>query len=292
MGEVHLIWLIDADPPSEAGGGKGFYPASASTAPPDATLMRTRLETIHDVAVAETGGRAVVTLHTSPRYRSDFFQGPYPAIWRRLVAAGLALALHPHEERANGTTFYDDEKHLRQVIAASLQRARAAQIPLAAFRSGSFSFHPALPAILAEAGIGLDLSAGPGLFDKRRSIDWPAAAAEPDFFSRKGLPVLEVPLGWDGENAELDRNYLFNERTDLAGLIRVLDAISARGAARGRPELVNFLAHGFGIADPTWRRQAIAFLRHAEARGVRLLSAQEALRLHGPAPTPARPLPA
>ena len=42
MSEVFVIWLVDADPPSEVGGGRGFYPASARTDPPDRSLMRTR----------------------------------------------------------------------------------------------------------------------------------------------------------------------------------------------------------------------------------------------------------
>lgn len=278
MGEVHLLWLIDSDPPSEIGGGRGFYPASSNTEPPDETLMRARLATILEVASGEAGGRAVVTLHTSPRYRSHLLEKPYLQIWRDYRAAGLELALHPHEERADGTTFYDDEEHLRQVIAATMREAEAAGIAFAAFRSGSFSFHPALPAILAGAGIAIDLSAGPGLVDPKRSIAWPESCAEPDCFAADG--ILEVPLGWDGGGNDLSRNYLFNERTDLAGLVRVFDAILRRSEATGKPIVVNFLAHGFGLAERAWREQAIAFLRHAEAGGARIVSAAEAFRLH------------
>lgn len=288
MGEVHLVWLIDSDPPSEIGGGRGFYPASSNTEPPDEALMRSRLATILDVASGEAGGGAVVTLHTSPRYRSDFLEEPYPQIWRDCRVAGLELALHPHEERADGTTFYDNGGHLRRVIAATKQKAAVAGITFTAFRSGSFSFHPALPALLAEAGIAIDLSAGPGLVDPKRGIAWPESSAEPDCFATDG--ILEVPLGWDGAGNDLSRNYLFNERMDLAGLVRVFDAIMRRSEAIRKPILVNFLAHGFGLAERGWREQAIAFLRHAEAGGACLLSAAEAFRRHPVAAEAAPPL--
>lgn len=280
VSEVHLLWLIDSDPPSEAGGGRGFYPVSERIDPPDEALMRRRLTAIADATAEAAECKAVVTLHTSPRYRTDFFEGPYPDIWRGLLDSGLELALHPHEERFDGSTFYDDPNHLRQVIGGSMDLAGKLGLPIAAFRSGTFSFHRAVPPMLAEAGIDVDLSAGPGLFDHQRNVAWPAESADPHHYARQGVAILGVPLGWDGGGCDLNKNYLFNERMDMAGLKRVFDAIRRRAEQSGRPQLVYFLAHGFGIADHAWRAQALSFVRHATAHGARLVTARQALQLH------------
>ncbi len=267
---IPVVWLIDLDPPSEIGGGRGFFPARPGGEPPDEALMRTRIGIVRDVAATATGGKAVVTLHTSPRFRDTFFEGPYPDEWHSCCAAGMDLALHPHEERADFSNLYDTAGHLAQLIPACMARAAAKGLTIRAFRSGLFAFHPQLAPMLADAGIGVDLSSAPGHRDALRNIDWPADDAA-DLFRRQGCDLIEVPIGWDGAGADLGVNYLFNERMDLPALIAVWDGIRARAEmrlARGAaPEPVNFLCHAFGLADAGWRRQAEDFLDHIRRHG-------------------------
>lgn len=272
MAEVEVVWLIDMDPPSEAPDGRGFYPAGPRDDPPDAALMRARIALLRDVVAGEAPGTTVVTVHTSPRFRTTFLEPPYTQAWADMEAAGAVLALHPHEDRADGSSLYDDPDHLAGVVRTTMARAGRAGLRLRAFRSGTFAFNPCLPGLLAELGIDLDLSAAPGFRDPRRGIDWPEGSEAGDMFLRQGVPVAEIPIGWDGAGGSLDANYLFNERMDLAGLVRVWDRLRARAEARQQVARVNFLAHGFGLADPGWRRQALRFLDHVRGCGGRLVA--------------------
>lgn len=277
MTEIGVVWLVDTDPPSEVGGGRGFYPASSRDDPPDEAVMRARLDAVREAVLAEAGGNAVLTLHTSPRYRGHFFREPYISVWRRFVDDGVGLALHPHEDRADGSSLYDDLAHLNAVIVAAVARARAAGLPLQAFRSGGFSFHPRLPSLLRRVGLDLDLSAAPGLTDAARCVDWPPGEAAAGLVAdRDGGGVLEVPLGWDRKGTDLARHYLFNERTDLAGLQRVWDGLRRAADRNEAPRVVNFLTHGFGLVRSDWRRQAADFLRFIAAHGGRIVNAAEA----------------
>lgn len=275
MSGCDLVWLIDADPPSEIGGGRGFYPASARDDPPDVDLLLRRFTAIRDMVLGETGGSAVLTVHTSPRFRSVFFGEPYAVLFRDLAAHGVTLALHPHEDRADGSSLYDDPRHLGAVIAQCMQAAEGAGLRLQAFRSGGFAFHPELPRRLAAHAIRLDLSAAPGLAQPSRRAVWSRDAWRQDFaLGDRAAAVASVPIGWDGEGTSLDRNYLFNEKLDLLGLCRIWDM--HRRSPTG-PRAVNFLTHGFGLVETHWRRQAAAFLRHVRATGGRIVSARSLL---------------
>jgi len=266
------VWLIDADPPSDIGGGRGFYPASARTDPPDEALMLRRFAAIRDMVLGEVGGEAVLTVHTSPRFRETFFRDPYGSIFRDMAAEGVVLALHPHEDRADGSSLYDDPAHLHAVVIHSMEAARGAGLLLSAFRSGGFAFHPSLPRLLAAHGVSVDLSAAPGLADPARRAVWrPCAWQEAFVLGDSAAGVRNVPIGWDGAGTSMDRNYLYNEKHDLASLCRIWDALYTR---TDRPRAVNFLTHGFGLVEARWRRQAADFLRYARAHGGRVVSAR------------------
>lgn len=272
MSSPDLVWLIDADPPSEVGGGRGFYPASVRTDPPDAALMRRRFAAIRDLVLGEADGDAVLTLHTSPRFRDTFFHEPYAGAFRDLAARGVVLALHPHEDRADGTCLYDDPGHLGAVVAGAMKAAREAGLVLGAFRAGGFAFHPCLPPLLSRHAIRLDLSAAPGLADAERHAVWHEDAWRQAFvLGDTRAAVASVPIGWDGEGTSIGRNYLYNEKLDLAGLVRIWEAICTRP---DRPRAVNFLTHGFGLVDQGFRRQAVGFLRHVRRSGGRVVSAR------------------
>jgi hypothetical protein len=126
--------------------------------------------------------------------------------------------------------------------------------------------------MLSRHGIVLDLSEGPGLEDRFRFACWPRDGAEAPSL---GCGVAEVPIGWDGDGTDLACNYLFNEKTDLDGLKRVWGAILARAARTGRPRAVNVLAHGFGLVEPRWRDQVLAFVRYATRHGGRLVDGSQ-----------------
>jgi hypothetical protein len=74
--------------------------------------------------------------------------------------------------------------------------------------------------------------------------------------------VFEIPLGNDGTGAD-DINTLYNEKSDLENLVRVYEAIRARGAARGRPQFVHYLFHNTSIAEPRWLEQFQRLIEHA-----------------------------
>jgi hypothetical protein len=189
----------------------------------------------------------------------------------------MALALHPHEDLADGGTLYGDSGHLARVVGECLGLARASGLAITAFRSGGFAWNPALPAILDRAGIVLDLSPAPALRDPARGIDWPA---KDEAMPYPGTRVLAVPIGWSAAGNDLDRDYLFVERMDLARLVSVWDRIRARVQRSGRPALVNLLSHGFGLSDPAWRALSLAFLDHIRAHGGAVIPAAEATHAH------------
>jgi len=275
--EIEVVWLIDADPPSPLG-GRAFYPEVVGGAPPDPVLMASRFIALRSAA-AEAGVSAVVTLHTSPRHRSTFFSSPYIDEWRACLDAGIALALHPHEDQEDGTNRYADAAHLARVVTEGMAAARAAELPIAAFRSGTFAWNAALPRLLQEAGVPLDLSPGPGLSMPEKNAVWPAEA---DTAPYAGTCVIAVPIGWSGRGSDLGRDYLFVERMDFDSLIAVWDAIRARVQRRACKAVCNLLSHGFGLADPAWRSLSLRFLDHIRAHGGAVISAAEATHAHHP----------
>lgn len=270
--EIELVWLIDSDPPSPLD-GRAFYPASPGAPPADATLMAERFAAMRS-AVAEADAPAVITLHTSPRHRHEFFADGIIAAWRACLDAGMDLALHPHEDLADGSNLYGDAAHLDRVIAGCMARAGEVGLPITAFRSGTFAWNAALPSILERHGMQLDLSPGPGLSIPEKHVVWPADAEAQTY---PGTAVRAVPIGWSGDGIDLDRDYLFVERQDMPGLCRVWDCVRARVQRRGKPALCNLLAHGFGLADPTWRAQCLGFLDHVRRHGGAVVPAARAV---------------
>lgn len=275
MAEIDVVWLIDADPPSPLG-GRAWYPADPSGGPPDFALMRRRFADLRS-AVAEVRAPAVVTLHTSPRHRRTLFAPPYAADWQACIAAGIELALHPHEDLDDGTNLYGDAEHLARVVADGMGWARDAALPIRCFRSGTFAWNAALPRILEANGIALDLSPGPGLSIPEKNVAW---AAEPDAAPYPGARVMAVPIGWSGQGTDLGRDYLFVERMDLPGLIAVWDAMRARVQRTGRRATCNLLSHGFGLSDPHWRAVSLRFIDHLRAHGGAVIAPMEAIHAH------------
>jgi len=275
---IGLVVLVDSDPPSSYG-EIGLYLPEASNDPPNLDVFNQRHAAIRAFVKDEVEGKAVVTVHTSQRYRHDMFGPPYVEAWLDLAEIGADLALHPHEERADGTNRYDELGHLEGVIRESCLAAAKAGIEFSAFRSGFFAFHPELPRLLADAGLAVDLSAASGLRVPDRGVSWPDGL-DSAYWIHDTPPVLEIPLGWSGFGTDLDRDYLFNERQNIDGLKRVYDAISVRAADAGSSRLVNLLCHGHGLVRPAYREQLTSFIAYARSRGGVILDVAEALDFH------------
>ena len=275
---IDVAWLIDMDPPSELSGDRGFFPASESDLPPDEKLLARRSDAVLDV-MRKAGVPAFVTVHTSPRYRRTFLDAPYVDVWKSFQDAGAALVLHPHEERADGSTFYDDLPHVEHVIRSTSGLAAEKGLTFKAFRSGAFSFNPALPQVLVEAGIVVDLFAAPGLKNPKRNIDWPEDFSKPDTFIESGVPLLEIPLGWDGSESDLSANYLYNETMDYASLVRIWQTIVTAAKRSEQPPIINFLCHGFGLVRPDMAEQALSFIRYMKSEGGHLIGLDDVPRL-------------
>jgi hypothetical protein len=276
--EVGLVVLVDSDPPSSYG-EIGLYLPEASSDPPNLEVFNERHAAIREFVRDEVGGKAVVTVHTSQRYRNHMFEPPYVDAWLELSSIGADLALHPHEEREDGTNRYDELDHLERVVEEGHAAASRVGIEFSAFRSGFFAFHRELPRLLADVGIEVDLSAASGLHVPERGVEWPDGI-DGAHWIHESPPVLEIPLGWSGQGFDLDRDYLFNERQDLAGLKRVYDAIRARPVPDGSSRLVNVLCHGHGLVRPEYREQFASFIEYARSRGGVILDVAAALDFH------------
>lgn len=273
---VGVVLLIDSDPPS-GHGDIGLYPPDPAGAPVDSEVFWRRHAATKEFVREVTPGAAVVTVHTSQRYRLEMLADPFVSAWHELVELGSDLALHPHEERADGSSLYGDTEHLTSVVAKFTASAASEGLSFAAFRSGFFAFSTELPGILAEHGIGVDLSAAAGLVVPERGVSWPAGLETAYRFPDEPR-VLEIPLGWSGAGLDLSKDYLFNERQTLAGLKDVYEALRARALKTGVPQLVNLLCHGYGLAQPRYFDQLASLVEHIRSRDGALLDIASAKR--------------
>jgi len=281
---VYLVILVDADPPGQRFRDRGYFPPDASAGPPDFKVVSHRLENALDVIKQSLDGRAVFTVHTSPLYRNNMFREPYLSFWRKVVEAGGELALHAHEDRLNGKTYFDDQRHLESMVTTGSSLAADAGLALTSFRSGFFAFNDGLTSLLERAGLVVDLSCAPGVDVPERDAFWPrewknAGYLCPQRFtdtecSHSMSSVLEIPLGWDGKGSDLGDHYLFNERSGLDRLKSVWCAMLERSRTEG-PLMANFLCHGSGLIEEKWKVQAVEFFRFVqENEGVILLPSQ------------------
>ncbi len=279
-----LAVVVDIDP-----AGPGTYPENRIEPPPRAA--ETWEHSLKSVEVVESkwGGKAVITAHTSPLFRWDFFQQPYLELYARAQEAGAAIAIHPHEDRDDGGTRYGERGHMRDVISEACQRLEDAEVEAAVFRSSFFAFADHLPPLLSELGIRVSMCSAPALRAKEEGATWSPQWGD-DFTDARFLckknylhadcdhetwDIYEIPLGWSGKGTELKEDYLFNEGSTLESLIDVWEAVRERGDERGEPQTVCFLCHGFGLAQVRWREQALDFVEYVRRQGGQILSASE-----------------
>jgi hypothetical protein len=229
--------------------------------------------------VAELGpfleGQYVLAVHTGTYNRDAFYQEPFLAHYRSAVAQGAGIAIHPHEEiRAKGTG-HITEPYMRQMIRARKDQLLAGGVTPTAYKGGHFAYPAWLTRILDEEGLHVDFSAAPGYSEPRCDANWIGVAPgggylsfeDPTWPEGQGTRsrVLEMPLGNDGGGAVEEVNTLYNEKTDLANLLRVWDAIVAQARAAGRPFFVHYLFHNTSIAEPRWMDQFRHVIDHARA---------------------------
>jgi len=279
---VGVVLLIDSDPPS-GHGEIGLYTPGDSDKPPDPLTFWNRHGAIKRFVRDVTSGNAVVTVHTSQRYRTDMLAAPYVDAWHELTGLGADLALHAHEDRVDGTSLYDDVHHIERVITEFSQAARRQGLSFNAFRSGFFAFAEQLPTILADRGIFVDLSAAAGLSVPERGVCW-QPGIETSFRFANDQRVLEIPLGWSGKGSELGHDYLFNERQTFEGLKAVYESIRWRATDMRKPRLVNLLCHGFGLVQPAYFDQLADIVNYIRSHDGVILGIEAAQEFHDKRP--------
>lgn len=237
-----------------------------------------------------TDGRGGITVHSSPFFRWTFLHDPFLDLWKEVARMGFDLVLHAHEDRRGGGTYFEDRARLERVIPKTADALRAAGLRVEVFRSGYCAFSNALTAVLEAAGVRLDLSAAPGIYNSSRDVDWrggPDTAQRLDRLDFRATPpavpspVITVPIGWDGTGNTYAGHYLFNEVNTGDDLARVIDAIRARAERREMTQVVLFLCHTYGLDDPCQAEQARQFLCRERAA---LVGSHEILALPDESP--------
>ena len=236
------------------------------------------------------GGKSAFSVMTAPMYRDRFFEPPFAEFWRAVTERGAELVLHPEEDlygpppgkNGDGST-YDNIEHMMSIILEKADYMRRAGHAFAAYRGGSHGMTPAIGSALKTAGIGIDLSCGPGVLWPERAASWanspvsayymsgacceqPARAGERD-------AIFEIPLAWDGlaittaKRYVVGQNYMVNEFSNFEALCRVWDAIVARSQRAGRPQIVSMTCHTFAMSDEKFRSRLCRILEYVTRHG-------------------------
>ncbi|WP_137181242.1 hypothetical protein [Roseomonas sp. AR75] len=217
-------------------------------------------------------GQYVLAVHTGAYNRDAFYRPPFLEQYRLAAAQGAEVAIHPHEELRGKGTGHITPDYMREMVRLRMAELAAAGVTATAYKGGHFSYPAWMTAILDEAGLHADLSGAPGYSEPLCHANWIGAPDDGGYLSLEDPTwpegrgtrsrVFEIPLGNDGTGAD-DINTLYNEKSDLANLVRVYEAIRARGAARGRPQFVHYLFHNTSIAEPRWLEQFQRLIEHA-----------------------------
>jgi hypothetical protein len=267
--QVRLLPVLDTDPLGYNAVVSGRLAADDVAGPSVLSDRLTETERALEAFLEITGGRGVVTVHTSPFFRSTFLADPFLSLWYKASASGCDIALHAHEDQPGGRTRFHDWAHVARVVAEGSAKLREAGLNVRTFRSGYCAFSTHLIPVLEASGLDVDLSAAPGIVNRERDVDWlggPTTAQWLDARDYRVAPprepsrVVTVPLGWDGRLGGYGGHYLFNEMNTDADLARVYREICGRAEHEGRPQTVLFLCHTYGLYDDAWRAQAARFL--------------------------------
>jgi len=233
-------------------------------------------------------GKAVFTIHTSPLFRNEFYSPPFLKLWEAIVRIGGELALHPHEDRVGGGTFYDDKKHMERIIKDSTLKIRNLSLPLYIFRSGYYAWSKNISDILEKVDYKVDISCAPGIVNSDRDVNWIGAPRYACYYDKYKKNHFEgsyfvIPLGWDGKGSRFEKNHLFCERGSLNSLYHVWDTL-VEEEVTSFPKIVSFLYHTYALDDEKICNRITKFIKYVKKHNGVILNASEAKELYDRTP--------
>lgn len=283
--EIYSVIYVD-------GNWKSYDPLGTPTysySPPDLPRIEENLYKAIEMMGEVAGGKFVIGVHSGVYCRESLFREPFMSIWRHLVQRGGELALHPHEEIIAKGSLFQESMHMEVVINSSYVALKREGLQPTAFRGGYNAFSQVITPLLEEHGIMVDLSALPGVECPKWDASWSNAETSAYYLCAEDFRhghcghrksgVLEIPMGWDGQGADLGDNYLYNEKSSLQNLQRVWGIIEERARQTSKPQFVHFLCHLHAMGDRELVSRCAAFLSHIQDQGGVVVTPSEAKEL-------------
>lgn len=253
---------------------------------PDVDEIVTNLQMAMDVMKSTVDGKFVIGAHNGVYCRDIFYQEPLIGLWKKHIAQGGEVALHPHEEIVGKGTIFQEKKHMEYVVLSAYQTLLNAGIQPTAFRGGYNAYSNHVTPILERIGVGVDLSALPGYQKPEWDAFWTEAPTSAYYLCSQDYQhgicdhprshVLEIPMGTDAKGNNLKRNYLYNEATELDNLCEVWQSIQEEVTNEGDHLLIHFLCHLHAMGDNALRERCIQFLKFAQYNAATIVTPSEA----------------
>lgn len=283
--KVYLVPLIDVN-------WANFAPSDPAKnylhdAPP---LEQCAVDVEQAVAMLKdlTDGKAVLTIHSGTYCRTGFYEEPFLSLYRRAVAQGAELAVHPHEEVAGVGGRLKEQEHVKGVIRERKADLIRAGLPATCYRGGLNAYMNYLTAVLEEEELLIDFSCAPGFNQPKWDAVWAGAPRSAWYLAAENYQrasagprskVLEIPLGADGLG-EAPINYLYTEESDDENLRRVWEAILTQADRAQRPQFVHILYHTSSMGIPKFRDRFASFMTYAASHQGVFVTPAEAKRLY------------
>jgi len=276
MPEACLVINVDTDPD----------PASV---PQDDGSLLAKYRRMREILEA-AGAPGAWCVLTGPICRTRFLEEPFVSFWRDLRSTGHSLVLHAEEDlygpppdKQGTACSYLNAPHMQTVIREAVGRMGAQGLAFDAWRGGYHGFTPQIGHMIRAAGIGIELSCGPGIEWPEKAAAWQRAplsayAMLPDDPQTPVPPdtacaLLEIPFAWDGTGPRLSRpfvigdSYMINEFSTLEANCRVWDAIVARAAGTRERHIVSMITHTFAMGQADIENRLIDTLAHVGRSG-------------------------
>lgn len=275
------------------GNWKSYDPLSPphfSLTLPDAGEIEANFRKALQVMRTSIDGKFVIGAHYGVYCRDVFYQEPLMSLWHQHIANGGEIALHPHEEIVAKRTFFQEKRHMEFVINSAYEILSEAGIRPTAFRGGYNAYSNHITPILESIGVGVDLSALPGLTKPEWDVYWANANTSAYYLCSKDFQhsdcqhprskVLEIPMATDGAGADLKMNYLYNEASTLENLCRVWNTVREASTPPGKPTIVHFLCHLHAMGDQGLRDRCVRFLEFASDNGASVVTPSQAKEIY------------
>lgn len=281
---IYFTVVVDADPKQTGLDANDDY-------------LMTKYDTTIGLLKRHIDGKGAVCVHTSPQYRERFFQSPFIEFWERWTHEGGELILHPEEDpyptpetASRNEPCYNDIVHMESIIKDRASYMKGKKLPFAAFRGGFFGLTDDIVKVLKKVGIKVDLSCAPGIVCPERAADWSNAPASGYYLSEESYrqsddkpgrdAIFEIPLGWDGQGIDINRNYLFHERSTYKRMCNVWEMILARSRKNNCPQFVNFLCHTYSMRNTRLRTRCESILSYMRDHNGIPVTTTEAKRIY------------